>query len=139
MYGDKVINVRNQRRKDYPDSGNGYVANGEIGIVTGGVAKNQGRYTKRPRYLNAVFSSQPDVSYSYGARDFSEDGDVVLELAYALTVHKAQGSQFGLVILVLPNPCRLLSRELLYTAFISPPPRWVYIRTRSRTAPPSNL
>jgi hypothetical protein len=117
VYGDKVINVRNQRRKDYPDSGEGYVANGEIGIVTGGVAKNQGNYTKRPRYLNVVFSSQPDVSYSYSSRDFTEDGDVVLELAYALTVHKAQGSQFGLVILVLPNPCRLLSREMLYTAF----------------------
>ena len=37
-------------------------------------------------------------------------------LAYALTVHKAQGSEFNTVILVLPNPCRLLSRELLYTA-----------------------
>ena len=42
--------------------------------------------------------------------------NAVLELAYALTVHKSQGSQFGTVILVLPNPCHLLSRELLYTA-----------------------
>ena len=40
----------------------------------------------------------------------------MLELAYALTIHKAQGSEFGLTILVIPNPCRLLSRELLYTA-----------------------
>ena len=45
-----------------------------------------------------------------------EEREATLELAYALTVHKAQGSQFGIVILVLPNPCRLLSRELLYTA-----------------------
>ncbi|TET75531.1 MAG: RNA helicase, partial [Candidatus Aminicenantes bacterium] len=29
---------------------------------------------------------------------------------------KAQGSEFELIILVLPNPCRLLSRELIYTA-----------------------
>lgn len=39
-----------------------------------------------------------------------------LELAYALTVHKTQGSEFRTTLLVLPNPCWLLSRELLYTA-----------------------
>jgi len=39
-----------------------------------------------------------------------------LELAYALTVHKAQGSEFGKVFLVIPNPCLLLSREMLYTS-----------------------
>jgi hypothetical protein len=39
-----------------------------------------------------------------------------LELAYALTVHKAQGSEFGVTFVVVPSPCRLLSRELLYTA-----------------------
>jgi len=31
-------------------------------------------------------------------------------------VHRSQGSEFGLSILVVPNPCRPLSRELLYTA-----------------------
>jgi ATP-dependent exoDNAse (exonuclease V) alpha subunit len=39
-----------------------------------------------------------------------------LELAYALTIHKAQGSEFGITFVVVPTPCRLLSRELLYTA-----------------------
>ena len=37
-------------------------------------------------------------------------------MAYALTIHKAQGSQFKTVILAIPEPCVLLSRELLYTA-----------------------
>ncbi len=37
----------------------------------------------------------------------------VLELVYAITVHKSQGSEFDRAILVLLNPCRLLSRELL--------------------------
>ena len=38
------------------------------------------------------------------------------EPAYALTVHKAQGSEFGRVLLVLPDTVsRVLSRELLYT------------------------
>lgn len=40
-----------------------------------------------------------------------------LELAYALTVHKAQGAEYRTVALVLPTrPNRLLTRELVYTA-----------------------
>ena len=39
------------------------------------------------------------------------------ELAYAMTVHKSQGSEFGQVLLVLPeNDAPLLTRELIYTA-----------------------
>jgi exodeoxyribonuclease V alpha subunit len=38
------------------------------------------------------------------------------EPAYALTVHKSQGSEFQEVVLVLPpEPVRVLTRELLYT------------------------
>jgi hypothetical protein len=36
-------------------------------------------------------------------------------LAYAITVHKSQGSEFQKVFVVLPKNCRTLSRELLYT------------------------
>ena len=49
-------------------------------------------------------------------RDFDEEGQSNLELAYALTVHKAQGSEFGIVLLVVPKANHLLSRELIYTA-----------------------
>lgn len=42
--------------------------------------------------------------------------DGKLELAYGLTVHKAQGSEFDRVILVLPQEAPTLSRDLLYTA-----------------------
>jgi exodeoxyribonuclease V alpha subunit len=38
-----------------------------------------------------------------------------MELAYAITVHKAQGSDFKTVFLVLPQKAGTLSRELLYT------------------------
>lgn len=66
--------------------------------------------------LKVEFSSQPGFQYDFDNRDFSEESLNKLELAYCLTIHKAQGSEFNLVLLVLPNPCRLLSRELLYTA-----------------------
>ncbi len=91
-----------------------YIANGEIGMAIGFFWK---RGLPDLRYkLEVEFSSQPGHKYDFTARDFREEGNPVLELAYALTVHKSQGSEFGTVVLVLPSPCRLLSRELLYTA-----------------------
>ena len=126
VYGDKVINLVNtnpalpwnRHRHVYPDKPDAYIANGEIGMTVGYYWRKQDRERKRDfRWkLEVEFSSQPGFKYDFTAKDFGEEGNMVLELAYALTVHKAQGSEFGIVILVLPNPCRLLSRELLYTA-----------------------
>jgi ATP-dependent exoDNAse (exonuclease V) alpha subunit len=116
VYGDKVINVRNHYRKYvYPEEGAAfYVANGEIGMAVG---QFQTRNMKKaPWLLKVEFRSQPGFMYDFGNRDFREEAQPFLELAYALTVHKAQGSEYETVILCLPNPCRLLSRELLYTA-----------------------
>ena len=119
VYGDKVINVGNHRRYDvYPKDGcSQYLANGEIGIAVGQFKGKNAPYKGLPWKLEVEFTSQPRFTYGFTAdRDFGDEGEPKLELAYALTVHKAQGSEFGTVILVLPNPCRLLSRELLYTA-----------------------
>jgi hypothetical protein len=69
-----------------------------------------------PRPLNIVFSSQPEYAYVFKESDFQEDGDIQMELAYSITVHKAQGSGFKVVLFILPNPCPVLSRELFYTA-----------------------
>ena len=118
VYGDKVINVANHKRDGdwvYPREGAaGYIANGEIGMAVGQFkSKNM---KSAPWVLKIEFSSQPKYQYDFHAFEFGDEGDACLQLAYALTVHKAQGSEFGLVILVLPNPCRLLSRELIYTA-----------------------
>ncbi len=116
VYGDKVMNTVNRTRHDvYPkDNGLHYVANGEIGVVTG--QANWKGVSGRPWKLQVEFSSQAGFAYDYTSRDFNQEGDVRLELAYAITVHKAQGSEFGLTFLVVPNPARMLSRELLYTA-----------------------
>lgn len=116
VYGDKVINLSNHRRDGKrvypPEEALGYLANGEIGVVVG-----QWRYNNRPpSILKVEFSSQRGFTYDFYRTDFQEEGDVALELAYALTVHKAQGSQFNLVILVIPEEHPILSREMIYTA-----------------------
>jgi hypothetical protein len=80
-----------------------------------------------------AFSSQPGYSYDFGKRDFEDESEPYLELAYALTIHKAQGSEFEKVILALPNPCRLLSRELLYTALTRQRSRIVILHQGSRS------
>lgn len=119
-YGDKVICIRNHEHGAYrfaeedkdKRKEKGYVANGEIGMVVGDAFK----LNKRPSYIRAQFASQPHVTYGFSGGYFSEEASPILELAYAVTVHKAQGSEFGKVLLVLPSRSRLLSREMLYTA-----------------------
>lgn len=114
VYGDKVINVQNCKKNAFPSDGGAinYVANGEIGVACGTYKKGL-----QNNFLNVCFSSQKAYTYSYDKHDFDDEaGTAGLELAYALSVHKAQGSQFHTVILVLAEPCRIISRELLYTA-----------------------
>ena len=117
LYGDKVINVTNGKRNDvYPSSGEGYVANGEIGVAIGQYKGPDWKFKRLPWKLEVEFSSQLDVKYGFGKIDFGGESDAPLELAYALTIHKAQGSEFDTTFVILPYPCRLLSRELIYTA-----------------------
>ncbi|MCW2275298.1 energy-coupling factor transporter ATP-binding protein EcfA2 [Rhodoblastus acidophilus] len=117
LYGDKVINLSNGRRYDvYPKIEKAYLANGEIGLVVGQYKGKNWKLRGLPSKLEVEFSTQLGVKFGFGGSDFSEDGDERLELAYALTIHKAQGSEFGTTFVIVPNPCRLLSRELLYTA-----------------------
>ncbi len=140
VYGDKVINLINtnpasrrfRHRKVYPPKDDAYIANGELGMTVGFFWR-KGLPDLRWK-LEVEFSSQPGFKYDFTSkRDFSEEGNAVLELAYALTVHKSQGSEFGTVILVLPNPCRLLSRELLYTALTRQKNRVVILHQGGRT------
>ncbi len=116
IYGDKVINIANSSRRDtFPPKEDKYVANGDIGIVTGH------RRTKfknwKPKEIEVELASQPGFVYKYLPWEFDkQESSPPLELAYALTVHKTQGSEFGTTFLVVPNPCRILTREMLYTA-----------------------
>jgi hypothetical protein len=108
--GDKVMATQNDSRaKSWPKgSGLDYVANGEIGVGIG--RRRPG--TKKNLQLNVEYSSQPLAQYSYWP---TSSEDVKLELAWAVTVHKSQGSEFTLTFLVLPARTNV-SRELMYTA-----------------------
>ncbi len=118
LYGDKVICTTNKHRKDvFPEQGSlNYVANGEIGIVVGQYKGKKANYRSLPWKLEVEFASQPGYRYDFKKWEFGDERAAMLELAYALTIHRTQGSEFGRTIVILPNPCRLLSRELLYTA-----------------------
>lgn len=110
--GDKVMQATNRRQQGRPrDGALNYVANGEIGVGIG-YATPARRAPKRNLRLNVEFSSQPGYEYSYRP---SNSDDAPLELAWAVTVHKSQGSEFGTTFLILPARASV-SRELLYTA-----------------------
>ena len=60
--------------------------------------------------MTVVFEENRYVEYSFKQLD-------ELELAYAVTIHKSQGSEYPAVILpLLGGPRMLMSRNLLYTA-----------------------
>ena len=104
---DKVIQTFNQPRDAYngKTKDKHYLANGEVGLVA---RENNG-------WFNVLFAGRPSLRFGYRKSDFP-GGVGPLELAYALTVHKSQGSEFRKVFVILPKSSRLLSRELLYTA-----------------------
>lgn len=118
LYGDKVINIVNQKRRDvWPAvEGEAYIANGDLGIVVGQYKGPKSKLKGLPSKLEVEFAGQLGHKYGFWRGEFGDEARNPLELAYALTVHKTQGSEFGITFLVLPNPCWLLSRELLYTA-----------------------
>jgi ATP-dependent exoDNAse (exonuclease V) alpha subunit len=107
---DKVIQLSNERRVGYHWSEKSkveeYLANGEIGMAA----------SSKSGFLNVVFAGRANITFGYSNRYDFRGGKGPIELAYALTIHKAQGSEFRKVFVVLPKNSRLISRELLYTA-----------------------
>ena len=93
--GDKVIQTKNRD----------LVSNGDMGIIRQFFLDEEGR--KKAKLL---FSDDREIIYS------AEDMDEV-ELAYATTVHKSQGSEYPVVILPwIKGFYTMLKRPILYTA-----------------------
>lgn len=104
-----------------------------VGIVEGGSAWYPGRpvIVRRNDYNLRLYNGDIGILLQDGSRQLRVCFPVAeglfrwiapsrlpqWELAYAMTVHKSQGSEFGQVLLVLPeNDAPLLTRELIYTA-----------------------
>ena len=108
--GDKVMQIKNnyqlawevRGKYDIPlETGEG-VFNGDTGIIT--------RINDFSDTLTVLFDDMRTVDYPFKQLD-------ELELAYAITVHKAQGSEYPAVVMPIINgPHMLLTRNLLYTA-----------------------
>ena len=109
--GDRVMQIKNNydifwekgSKNDLRtyEAGTG-VFNGEIGRIE--------KIDNKERQLEVEFDDGKTVWYAFSELD-------ELEHAYAITIHKAQGSEFDVVILVIPQTSNmLLTRNLLYTA-----------------------
>lgn len=103
--GDKVMQIKNNYQMEWSrinntESGIG-VFNGDVGFIS--------EINKSAQKLTVAFDDKL-VSYDFMMLD-------ELELAYATTVHKSQGSEFEAVIIPMCETHRLLmTRNLLYTA-----------------------
>jgi exodeoxyribonuclease V alpha subunit len=94
--------------------------NGDIGIAMM-VAGNDGRQELRVCFVaadsNAKFAVDKSVAEKSNVRQLLPTRLPDHETAFAMTVHKSQGSEFSDVSLVLPeNHSPVISRELIYTA-----------------------
>ena len=108
--GDKVMQIKNNYQLEWEvttkfglavDRGTG-IFNGDMGVIT-----EINEYTET---IEVEFDESRKVKYGY---DMTEE----LELAYAITVHKSQGSEYPAVIIpLLGGPRLLYNRNLLYTA-----------------------
>ncbi|MCP1101383.1 exodeoxyribonuclease V alpha subunit [Aequitasia blattaphilus] len=108
--GDKVMQIKNNYQLEWQvktkygmavDSGLG-VYNGDIGII-----KAINDYEES---VEIIYDENKSVSYPYALLE-------EVELAYAITVHKSQGSEYpGVVIPLLSGPRPLYNRNLIYTA-----------------------
>lgn len=108
-HSDKIIRLSNEYRYDYRlKSVVLRLCNGSLGIINNKVDKRTGW-----SYRKYFFTDQ-EKPISSLERNPLKDED--FELAYAITVHKSQGSDFGNVFFVVPSKRALLTKELLYTA-----------------------
>ena len=103
--GDKVMQIKNNYRLEWKRTDNFLdgegIYNGDIGFISG-IDSEEGK-------ISVVFDEVKLVEYEFRQTD-------ELELAYAMTVHKSQGSEFPVIVMPMAHfPMMLANRNLLYT------------------------
>lgn len=108
--GDKVMQVKNNYQLEWEiRSKYGLAIDKGMGIFNGdtGIIKSISAYQE---IMAVEFDEGRTVEYSFKQLD-------ELELAYAITIHKSQGSEYPAVVIpLLTGPRMLMNRNLLYTA-----------------------
>lgn len=104
--GDKIMQIKNNynikwKSEDGLKKGEG-IFNGDIGYIIW--------IDNEAKTLTACFDDEKYVEYDFTGLD-------EIELAYSITIHKSQGSEFPVVVIPMSwGPPMLLNRNLLYTA-----------------------
>ncbi len=105
--GDRIMQIKNnydiywEKRKEQVEYGSG-IFNGEFGTIID--------INEEEKQIQVIYDDNKNAWYSF------QDIDQI-EHAYAITVHKSQGSEFDVVILpITASAPMLLTRNLLYTA-----------------------
>lgn len=108
--GDKVMQIKNDYQIEWEMRGKcGIATDRGMGVFNGdvGIVRRINTYTE---YMEVEFEENKFVTYTFKQLD-------ELELAYAITIHKSQGSEYPAVIMPMyPGPRMLMNRNLLYTA-----------------------
>ncbi|MBQ3544359.1 MAG: ATP-dependent RecD-like DNA helicase [Lachnospiraceae bacterium] len=108
--GDKVMQIKNDYQIEWETRGKyGIAIDKGMGVFNGdvGIIRRINTYTE---YMEVEFEDRKFVTYTFKQLD-------ELELAYAITIHKSQGSEYPAVIMpMFSGPRMLMNRNLLYTA-----------------------
>lgn len=108
--GDKVMQIKNNYRLEWEvNNGKGFVLDSGIGVFNGDMGRIREINTFSEQ-VTVVFDENRIVKYAFNMLD-------ELDLAYAITIHKSQGSEYPAIVMpLLTGPRVLFNRNLLYTA-----------------------